>query len=161
MRNRFLLAPIRFGLNIPAQTGRGARIPAKPRMNRLVWRAAFSTGVRMSANPRLEVLLPKLFEALLREGFTLDQAALICTSVRKKRLPPRIKSQDDYVSAWTVCHATEEVLITLDDGSAVAVWCSALASRVIEYEDAYLASQGHRPLNPGGPEWTVGPTGSA
>jgi hypothetical protein len=115
----------------------------------------------MSANPRLEVLLPKLFELLLKEGFTSDQAAFVCSSVRKKRLPPPIKGQDDYVSAWAVCHAAEEILVTLDDGSDLAVWCSALASRVIEYEDSYLASQGHRPLNPGGPEWTVGPTGSA
>src|SRR5262245_28065152 len=115
----------------------------------------------MSANPRLEVILPKLFEALVREGFTSDQATLVCTSVRNKRLPPPIKDQDGYLAAWMVCHASEEILTTLDDGSDVAVWCSALATRVMEYEDAYLARQGHRPLNPGGPEWTVGPTGRA
>lgn len=74
---------------------------------------------------------------------------------------PPIKSVEHYQVVWTACDTASDILTTIDDGSDAAVWCRALVRRIFDFEIAYAAQHGHPPLNPGGPELTVGPMGSA
>ena len=72
---------------------------------------------------------------------------------------PPIKTVEHYQIAWTACDTASDILTTLDDGSEAAAWCSALTHphRIFDFEDAYNAIHGHRPLSPGGPEETDAP----
>ena len=42
----------------------------------------------------------------------------------------------------------QEMLTTLDDGSEVAGWWTSLAQRIFDYEDAFKATFGRKPMNP-------------
>jgi hypothetical protein len=115
----------------------------------------------MEPHHDLDVFLPKLRDLLIANGMTPGEADFACESIRVGAKPQAIKRIEDYRHAWTVCHAMEDVLTDLDDGSDAANYCSALAHRIFDYEDEYTAKHGRRPLNPGGPEWTEGGHGNA
>jgi hypothetical protein len=102
-----------------------------------------------------------LLAELRRSGLSKRAATTVCNDIADGEPPRRISTPEAYRKAWIICKAMEEVLTTLDDGSEAAVWCTALAYRIFDFEDAYKAKHGCKPLNPGGPEWTDGPTGSA
>ena len=115
----------------------------------------------LEPHQRLHAFLPKLRLALMRNGMSNEAAASVCNDIEEGNPPGVISTPDAYQRSWVICKAIEEILTTLDDGSGAAAWCSAIAHRILDFEDAYEAKHGHRPLNPGPPEWTDGPTGSA
>ena len=115
----------------------------------------------MEPHQRLEVFLPKLLAALERKGLSEAAVVFAWKSVMAGSKQPPIKTVEHYQVAWAACDAASEILTTLDDGSAAAIWCSALTYRVFDFEDAYMARHGHLPLSPGGPEETDGPLGYA
>jgi hypothetical protein len=55
----------------------------------------------------------------------------------------------------------EDILTTLDDGSEGAAWCSQIAHRIFDYQDAFKAKHGYMPLDPGPIEQASGPVGTA
>jgi len=95
------------------------------------------------------------------KGISKEAAEFTCNAVRAGARQTAITTIEEYQEAWTICHAAEGILTTLDDGSEAAAWCASLAHAIIDFEDAYEAQHGRRPLNPGPPEWTEGPQGSA
>ena len=115
----------------------------------------------MEPDQRLEIFLPRLLTALERKGLSEAAVVFAWKSVLAGAKQPPIKTVEHYQIAWTACDTASDILTTLDDGSEAAAWCSALTHRIFDFEDAYKAKHGHRPLSPGGPEETDGPTGSA
>jgi hypothetical protein len=117
--------------------------------------------VGVEPHQKLEVFLPKLLTALERRGVSEAAVVLTCKSLMAGGKQPPIKTVEHYQVAWTACDAAADILTTLDDSSDGAVWCRALARRIFDFEADYVALHGHAPLNPGGPEATDGPAGTA
>ena len=115
----------------------------------------------METHQNLDIFLPTLREALQREGIAEDTIAAYELDVRTRAKPKPLKTSREYQDAWIACHVTMDILTNDRDGSEAADWHNALCHAVFDYEDAYEARHGCRPLNPGGPEWTDGPTGRA
>ena len=115
----------------------------------------------MEPDQRLEIFLPRLLKALERKGLSEAAVVFAWKSVLAGAQQPPIKTVEHYQIAWSACDTASDILTTLDDGSEAAAWCSALTHRIFDFEDAYKVKHGHRPLSPGGPEETDGPTGSA
>lgn len=115
----------------------------------------------MEPHQTLRAFLPKLRSALVRIGMSDEAAASVCNDIQKGNPPRAIDSASGYQRAWVICDEMQEILTTLDDGSEAAAWCTALAHRIFDYEDAYKAKHRHMPLNPGPPERTDGPIGTA
>ena len=76
-------------------------------------------------------------------------------------MQPEIKTVEHCRAAWIACTAAADILTTLDDGSEAAVWFSGLTHRLMEFERAFTAQYGHRPLSPAGPEEVDEPSGNA
>lgn len=115
----------------------------------------------MEPHQQLEVFLPALREGLRRKGIAEVIIASYEFDIRTRAQPRPLKTAGEYHDAWIACHVTMELLTNDQDGSEAADWHYALTHAVFDYEDAYVARHGCRPLNPGGPEWTEGPTGTA
>jgi hypothetical protein len=115
----------------------------------------------MESHQRLHVFLPKLRLALLRCGMSDEMVASVCGDILEANPPRTIPTAHAYQRAWVICDAMEGLLTTLDDGSEAAAWCTALAHRIFDFEDAFRAKHGHPPLNSGPPECTDGPHGRA
>lgn len=84
-----------------------------------------------------------------------------CNAISLGTKPPAILSAKEYQEAWIVAHAMTTILTNDEDDSKASAWFTALSHRILDFEDAHEASHGWFPLNPGGPEWTDGPKGSA
>ena len=108
----------------------------------------------------LSSFLLSLREALLKQGLSIEAAEFICETAKCGSTPPKIRTVAQYQDAWVVCHVAEDILPALDDGSEVALWCSALAYSCFQFEDTYLAQHGHMPLSPATRDME-GPSGSA
>jgi hypothetical protein len=115
----------------------------------------------MEPHQKLDVFLPRLRAELVRNGMSEEAAAFVCKAVLAGAQQPAITTLKEYQEAWTVCHAMEEILTTLDDGSEAAACCTAFAHATIDFEVAYVKQHGHQPLNASPPEITDGPKGSA
>jgi hypothetical protein len=115
----------------------------------------------VEAHQKLSVFLPKLREGLRRKGIAAITIASYEFDITTRARPQPLKDQTDYQDAWIACHVAMDILTDDQDGSEAADWHNALCHRVFDYEDAFEARHGCRPLNPGGPEWTEGPTGRA
>jgi hypothetical protein len=113
-------------------------------------------GTHMDSDQRLEVFLPKLRAALVRNGMSDETAAFICQEISSRR--PTTPDHDARAISGSMdgLPCGRAVLTAIDDGSEAAAWCSALAISIIDYEDAYISA----PLHAGPPE-TEGQTGSA
>jgi hypothetical protein len=109
----------------------------------------------MKPHQQLEVFLPKL-----RKGI----AEVIIASYEfdiRTRAQPRPLRHPENIKTPGLLHVTMELLTNDQDGSEAADWHNALTHAIFDYGDAYVARHGCRPLNPGGPDWTEGPTGRA
>ena len=115
----------------------------------------------MEPHQRLEVFLPKLLATLERNGNSDDIVVMTWKSVMAGAKQPQIKTVEHYRAAWIACTAAADILTTLDDGSEAAVWFSELTHRITEFERAFTAQYGHRPLSPAGPEEIDEPSGPA
>ena len=115
----------------------------------------------MEPHQCLKSFLPELRIGLRREGLDKSDIAAIERDITTRAKPKPLKSQKAYEVAWTACQVTMDILTTPEDGSEAADWYNDLCHRVFDYEDDYEARLGHRPLNPGGPKWTDGPSGNA
>jgi hypothetical protein len=115
----------------------------------------------MEPHQRLKLFVPKLREGLRREGIAERRIAAYEFHLKMGIRPGPLRNQKDYEDAWTACHVAMNILTNDEDGSEAAHWLRALTHRVFDYEDAFKASHGCQPLNPGGPEWVDGPTGTA
>jgi hypothetical protein len=115
----------------------------------------------MESDQRLPVFLPRLHAALLHLGFSKSQANSVCHDIRAGNPPKPILNASQYHRAWAICDAMEDILTTLDDGSEAATWCSLIAHRIFDYQDAFKAKHGYMPLDPGPIEQVSGPVGRA
>jgi hypothetical protein len=115
----------------------------------------------MEPHQRLPVFLPKLRAALVHIGFSKEEADSVCNDIRAGRPPKPISTASHYHRAWVICDAMEDILTTLDDGSEGAAWCSQIAHRIFDYQDAFKAKHGYMPLDPGPIEQASGPVGTA
>ena len=79
---------------------------------------------------------------------TAPKAKCVFARVQSRAHQERyVRERGGFLSAWLICDTVENILTTLDDGSEAAAFCIALGQAVINYEDAYHAEFGHRPLN--------------
>jgi hypothetical protein len=65
-------------------------------------------GTHMDSDQRLEVFLPNLRAALVRNGMSDETAAFICQEILAGAQQPPIMTLEQYQEAWTVCHAAEQ-----------------------------------------------------
>ena len=109
----------------------------------------------------MENVLPKLFSELRRSGLSDEHATVVCNAAAEGVKHPPVTTLAEYQKSWVLCHAAENALTTLDDGSTIAAWFKSVAQAVCDFEIGYKAKHGYLPLHPGSPETTDGPHGSA
>jgi hypothetical protein len=112
-------------------------------------------------NPPLEILLPKLRAAFLHDGLSEEVTESFLIAIRLRRAQPALETGEQYREAWTAAQAAMGVMTCNQDNSEAAKWLRDITDAIFAYEDTYEVAHGHRPLNPGPPEWTDGPVGTA